>query len=179
MTKKLPQKFYNQKTIEVAKKLIGKFLVRKMGKKIIIGQITETEAYCGLKDLASHASRGQTPRTKIMFGQPGYWYVYLIYGMYYCLNIVTEEKDKPGAVLIRSVKPMIGWPENIKTDGPGKLCRAFKITKKENGARGFGTTDLLIEDWNAKIPKIKSAPRIGVDYAKEYKDKKWRFYIED
>ena len=177
MPKRLPQEFYNQKTIKVAKKLIGKYLIRKVGQKILIGQITETEAYCGLKDLASHASRGQTPRTKIMFGQPGYWYVYLIYGMYYCLNIVTEEKDTPGAVLVRSVRPISGLPKNIKTDGPGKLCRVFKITKKENGTRGFGATNLWIEDWGAKIPKIKSAPRIGVDYAGVYKDKKWRFYI--
>ncbi|OGY44125.1 MAG: hypothetical protein A3B89_03195 [Candidatus Buchananbacteria bacterium RIFCSPHIGHO2_02_FULL_40_13] len=177
MPKKLPSKFYQQNTVKVAKKLIGKYLVRKIGRQLIVGQITETEAYGGEHDLASHASRGLTPRTKIMFGPAGYWYVYLIYGMYYCLNIVTDQKDKPGAVLIRAVKPIAGLSQGLKIDGPGKLCRAFKITKKQNGAQSFGAANLWLEDRKIKIPKIKSAKRIGIDYAKEDKDKLWRFYL--
>ena len=101
---KLHQKFYNQSTLKIARLLLGKFLIRKIGKKTIIGQITETEAYVGPKDKASHASRGKTPRTAIMFGESGFWYIYLIYGMYYCLNIVTERKNYPAAVLIRAIK---------------------------------------------------------------------------
>lgn len=180
MRKKLPQQFYNQNTLKVANGLLGKYLIRQIGSTKIIGQIIETEAYCGQYDLASHASRGKTPRTEVMFGPAGYWYIYLIYGMYYCLNIVTEEKNYPGAVLIRAVKPIAGLSKNIKVDGPGKLCRAFEITVKQNKTKAYGLkTDIWIEDWQAKIGKIKSASRIGVDYAKEYKDKKWRFYIED
>ncbi|MFA6410878.1 MAG: DNA-3-methyladenine glycosylase [Candidatus Buchananbacteria bacterium] len=177
---RLPQQFYNQPTLKVAQQLLGKFLVHKIGKKTIISLITETEAYVGPKDKASHASRGKTPRTEIMFGQPGFWYIYLIYGMYYCLNVVTEKNDYPAAVLIRAVKLQ---PENnkLKTDGPGKLCRALKIDKKLNGQPAFGKTSLWIEDNGLKIKpsQIKKAPRIGVDYAKEYKDKLWRFYLNN
>ncbi|MDO8668707.1 MAG: DNA-3-methyladenine glycosylase [Candidatus Buchananbacteria bacterium] len=180
MPKKLPQNFYQSDTLKVARELLGKYLIRKIGSKKIIGQIIETEAYCGPNDLASHASCGRTARTEIMFGPAGYLYVYMIYGMYYCLNIVTEEKDNPSAVLIRAVKPVAGLDSKIKTDGPGKLCRAFKIDKKQNNTKVFGKeAEIWIEDWQEKTNKIKSSPRIGVDYAQEYRDKPWRFYIED
>jgi DNA-3-methyladenine glycosylase len=178
---KLHQKFYNQSTLKIARLLLGKFLIRKIGKKTIIGQITETEAYVGPKDKASHASRGKTPRTAIMFGESGFWYIYLIYGMYYCLNIVTERKNYPAAVLIRAIKPINGIGQKIKTDGPGKLCRALKIDKILNNQPAFGSkTKLWIEDRGIKIPsnQIKKSPRIGVDYAGEYKDKLWRFYLK-
>ena len=178
---KISQSFYNQNTLKVARGLLGKYLVRQIGNKKIIGLICETEAYCGSNDLASHASRGKTPRTELMFGQPGFWYIYLIYGMYYCLNVVTEGKDYPAAVLIRGVKPLSGLKANVKTDGPGKLCRAFKIDKTLNGTAAFGTKAALwIEDRGEKIKsgQIKTAPRVGVDYAKEYKDKRWRFYLK-
>jgi DNA-3-methyladenine glycosylase len=177
---KLPHNFYNQSTIKIARQLLGKFLISKVKGKKIVGMITETEAYVGPNDKASHASRGKTPRTEIMFGEPGYWYIYLIYGMYYCLNIVTEHKNYPAAVLIRAVKPVSGLKPEIKTDGPGKLCKAFKIDKNLNGKTAFDKkTNLWIEDRGLKIKssQIKKSPRIGVDYAKEYKDKLWRFYI--
>jgi DNA-3-methyladenine glycosylase len=98
---RLKQKFYNQPTLKVAQQLLGKFLIRKIDNKKLVSKIIETEAYVGPNDLASHASRGRTKRTEIMFGQPGYWYIYLIYGIYYCLNIVTEYKNCPAVVLIR------------------------------------------------------------------------------
>jgi len=176
----LPQKFLNQDTLLIARQLLGKFLVRKIGRQIIVGQIIETEAYCGRHDLASHASRGRTPRTELMFGQPGHWYVYLIYGMYFCLNIVTEKKDYPAAVLIRAVKPVSGIKSEVKTDGPGKLCRAMRIDKALNGTLAFGpNARLWIEDRGVKIRpnQIKKSPRVGVDYAGKYKDKLWRFTL--
>ena len=182
---RLNQKFYNQPTLKIARQLLGKFLVKKESaggqSHFLVGRIIETEAYVGPKDLASHASRGRTPRTKIMFGEPGYWYVYLIYGMYYCLNVVTEHKNYPAAVLIRSVEPVSGFKESIKTDGPGKLCRGFKIDKQLNGSPAFGTqAKLWIEDRGLEIKsnRIKKSPRIGVDYAGEYKGKLWRFCIK-
>ena len=100
---KLKREFFNRDTVVVAQELLGKYLVRKINGKIVKFRITETEAYCGSKDLACHASKGMTPRTKVMFGPPGHAYIYLIYGMYYCLNIVTEKEGYPAAVLIRAV----------------------------------------------------------------------------
>ncbi|MFA6255482.1 MAG: DNA-3-methyladenine glycosylase [Patescibacteria group bacterium] len=179
---RLNQSFYNQPTRKVASQLLGKFLIRKIGNKKIIGEITEVENYIGPNDLASHASRGRTKRTELMFGQGGFWYIYLIYGMYYCLNIVTEHKNYPAAVLLRAVKPISGLGSKMKTDGPGKLCRAFKIDKSLNGKPAFGKNcQLWIEDRGVKIlpRQIKKSTRIGVDYAGKYKDKLWRFYISD
>lgn len=170
--KKISRHFYNQKTLKVAKELLGKFLIHKIGRQKLVGMITETEAYCGPNDLASHASRGRTPRTEIMFGEAGHAYIYLIYGMYYCFNIVTERKNYPAAVLIRGVKAK----EAI--NGPGKVCQYLKIDKKLNGADLTGSK-LWVEDRGVQIKKsaIKRGKRIGVDYAGRYKDKKWRFYI--
>ncbi len=179
MPKKLTSTFFNRSTLEVAKDLLGKYLVRKQGKKVIYGMITETEAYVGPNDKASHASRGLTPRTEVMFGPAGYFYVYLIYGMYYCLNIVTEDKGFPAAVLIRAVK-VEGVPYQ-KTNGPGKLCRSFQIDKTLNGKKVTGR-ELWLEDRGVVVKprQIKRTPRIGVDYAGKWKDKKWRFvYIVD
>lgn len=179
MKKIIKQEFYQQKTIKVARQLLGKYLIRKINRQIIIGQILETEAYCGINDLASHASRGRTIRNEIMFGPAGYWYVFLIYGRYYCLNIVTENKNYPAAVLIRAVKLIKGLENNLKTDGPGKLCREFKIDKRINRRTAVKKQSLWIEDWNEKIKnrQIKSATRVGVDYAGAYKNKLWRFYL--
>lgn len=175
---KLSRSFYNQSTLNVARQLLGRFLIRKAGRKKIIGKIVETEAYVGLADKASHASRGKTLRTAIMFGQPGFAYVYMIYGMYYCLNIVTEREHYPAAVLIRAVEPVTWRP--IKSSGPGKVCQYFQIDKKINGADICGSK-LWIEDRGlvVKDSQVVRAKRVGVDYAGEYKNKKWRFYIMD
>jgi len=189
MQKILPQIFYTQNSLKVAQDLLGKFLVRKVNNQILSGMITETEAYCGPNDLASHASKGKTPRTEIMFDQAGLTYIYLIYGMYYCFNIITEEKEYPAAVLIRSLKPVKGI-ETIKrlrktndldnlTNGPGKLCQALNINKELNKNKIYQKDQIWIEDRGDVIKKsqIKKAKRIGIDYAKEYKDKLWRFYV--
>ena len=178
---KLPQTFYQQPTLKLSRALLGKFLVRSTGRTRIVGQIIETEAYVGPHDLASHASRGRTKRTELMFGPGGFWYIYLIYGMYWCLNIVTGKKDYPAAILIRAVKPISGLLPKIQIDGPGKLCRAFKINGRLNGTPAFGrTAKIWLEDRGFKIKprQIKKSPRIGVDYAGAYKDKLWRFNLE-
>lgn len=165
---------------------------------MLIGKITETEAYYGPNDLASHASKGKTKRTQLMFNQAGLAYIYLIYGMYYCFNIVTEKKDFPSAILIRSVEPIQGikkmyqnrsislsqYPKlNTKlTNGPGKFCQAFKIDKKLNGKNLITSQKIYLAQNNKekiKPQQIKKAKRIGIDYAKEYKNKLWRFYLKD
>jgi len=177
--KRLPAKFYHQNTFKIAKELLGKFIICKIGKKFLIGKIVETEAYYGPHDLASHASRGKTARTKIMFDQAGLAYIYLIYGMYYCFNIVTEAKDFPAAVLIRAAEPL---NFSKATNGPGKLCRAFKIDKKLNGENLIISKNLYLAENpkdRIKSSQIKNAKRIGVDYAGKYKNKLWRFYLED
>jgi len=148
----------------------------------------ETEAYVGPHDLACHASKGLTPRTSIMFGPPGRAYIYMIYGFHFCLNVVTEEEGYPAAVLIRAVDPL----ENVDlmrqlrnnperdtniASGPGKLCKAMSIDKQLNGEDLAGNV-LWIEDRNFNIGQIRTSPRVGVDYAGEYKDKPWRFFIE-
>lgn len=183
---KLTRRFYDQPTVDVARQLLGKYLVRKDAGGIISGKIVETEAYVGLQDRASHASRGRTPRTEIMFGPPGFAYVYLIYGFYHCLNFVTERADYPAAVLIRAVEPVEGIPlmqarrrtadARQLASGPGKLCQAFAIDLSLNGADACG--DLLyIEDRGQDAPSIVARPRVGVDYAGRWKHKPWRFLI--
>lgn len=177
----LNRSFFERKTTVVAQNLLGKFLVRKIGKNIIAGMIVETEAYVGPHDLACHASKGRTERTKVMFESAGTWYVYMIYGMYHCLNIVTEDKDYPSAVLIRALEPVERLKNVVNTNGPGKLCRAFKIDKKINCTSAIAkNSKLYFEDRRIKIPKSKiaKAKRIGVDYAGKWKDKPLRFYIK-
>lgn len=159
----LTRSFFNRPTLTVAKQLLGKFLV-KGGK---IGQINEVEAYIGDIDPACHAYNGVTKRTKVMFGPAGHSYVYFIYGMYFCLNVVTEKEGKGCAVLIRSVKPVSGFEGCLKTDGPGKLCKAFGITKKDNGIDLCTSKDFFIEDRGCKIKNIKCLKRIGINKGTE------------
>lgn len=138
----LPREFYSRDTSEVARDLLGKALVRYSGPEKVGGLIVETEAYYGMDDPASHAYGGKTPRSEIMFGKPGIAYVYLCYGMYYLLNIVTENEGKPGAVLIRALDPVWGIDimrqrrntDRNLTDGPGRLTIALGIDIKNNGA---------------------------------------------
>lgn len=177
--KRLSRKFFEKPTVKVARELLGKFLIRKIipstssgQAKIIRARITETEAYCGTRDLACHASKGLTERTRVMFGPAGLSYVYVIYGMYHCLNIVTEKKGNPSAVLIRAL-------DYESCDGPGKLCRELKIDKKLNNIDITQSNLLWIEDGETKTKssQIKRGKRIGVDYAGKWKDKLWRFSL--
>ena len=188
---KLSPPFFHQPTLKVAKELLGKFLIRKIGRKILAGMIVETEAYVGFHDQASHAHKGKTPRNAVMFGPGGFSYVYLIYGMYSCFNITTEEKNYPAAVLIRALEPIDGINLMKKfrgadevtnlCSGPGKLCQAFKITRELSGLDLTKSKNFWLEDRGLiiKQKQIVKAPRIGVDYAGNYKDKLWRFYLKD
>lgn len=169
MKKRLGRAFFERSTLIVAKELLGKYLVRKIKGKSVAMMITETEAYHGPKDKASHASRGKTPRTAVMFGPPGHAYIYLIYGMYHCLNVVTGLDEFPAAVLIRGVEGI---------SGPGKLCRELNITKDLNTEDVITSTQLWIEDRGPRKGKIIRTPRVGIDYAGAWKDKKWRFVLQ-
>jgi DNA-3-methyladenine glycosylase len=142
---RLGGKFFDRNTVTVARELLGKYVVRRVGRKKVAGMITETEAYHGPRDRASHASRGLTERTKVMFGPPGHAYIYLIYGMYQCLNFVTMRRGYPAAVLIRAL-------DLPGADGPGRLCRALHINRKLNGV-GPGNTELWVED---PAPELRS-----------------------
>jgi len=178
LNKILSGKFYNRPTLAVAQDLLGCMLVRKIKGKEIRATITETEAYVGEDDLASHASRGRTPRTELMYGQAGYAYVYMVYGMYHCLNVVTEKKDFPAAVLIRAVK--VDAVEYKKTNGPGKLCKFLKIDRKLNGWDMTKGEKLWIETSRSRTTDEKSIVadrRIGIDYAQHCKEYMWRFRI--
>jgi DNA-3-methyladenine glycosylase len=174
LARKLPRDFYARSTLTVARDLIGLHLVHRRGRVRQTVRIVETEAYQGPRDLAAHSARGRTARTEVMFGQPGHAYVYLIYGFWDCLNIVTRAAGTPHAVLIRGAEPIEGVDD--KTWGPGLLCRALNITRAENGQDLCGDT-LWIERPAAFVaPSIQRATRIGVDYAGDWALKPWRFY---
>ncbi|MDB5239078.1 MAG: 3-methyladenine glycosylase [Candidatus Parcubacteria bacterium] len=171
--KPLPLSFFKRPTLAVAKDLIGCRLVRRRGDGTIERHmITETEAYDGHDDLASHASKGRTPRTDIMFGPGGYWYVYLIYGMYWMLNVVTGPKDYPAAVLIRGLEGI---------SGPGRLTKALGISHAQNKKPVSKKSDLWIEGPMKKIPPgmIEKTARIGIDYAGPlWTEKEYRFVLK-
>jgi DNA-3-methyladenine glycosylase len=174
--KKLPREFYNRETTSVARDLLGLHLVHRSQNIERVGKIVEVEAYLGEHDLASHSSKGQTKRTATMFGQPGFAYVYLIYGMYHCFNVVTEAVGVGAAVLIRAVEPKLNITE--RSSGPGLLCKAMKIDRHLN-AHDLLSDDLFITEEEAEAPdQIIEAPRIGVHYAKEWAVKPLRFYIQ-
>ena len=170
--RKLPRSFYDRDTILVARELLGKFLVH--GNRI--GRIVETEAYLGPHDLAAHSSRGLTERTKVMFGPPGFAYVYMIYGMHFCMNVVTQREGHASAVLFRAVEPV----KNVsgRTQGPGLLCKAMQIDKRLNG-HDLTSGDLHIAaDAGPGTFTVVKRPRIGVDYAGAWARRHLRFYIK-
>jgi DNA-3-methyladenine glycosylase len=173
---KLPRSFYDRDTITVARELLGKFLVRKSRGVKRVGKIVETEAYLGAHDLAAHSSRGLTERTKIMFGPPGHAYVYFIYGMYFCMNVVTEREGHASAVLLRAIEPV----KNVegRTQGPGLLCRAMKIDKRLNGHNLLSNDFFIAASTKGEIFLTVKRPRIGVDYAKHWAKRHLRFYIK-
>ncbi len=187
----LKRDFFERNTHVVADDLLGKTLVRHQHNEIFSGRIVEVEAYVGEDDAASHASRGRTPRTEIMFGEAGYAYVYLIYGMYFCLNIVTEANGFPAAILIRALEPTAGMDgmylsrktEKLQqlTNGPGKLCQALGITKDLNGIDMTISKELFVVDDGFTFSKkmIATSPRIGVDYAGGHAQLPWRYYVRD
>lgn len=178
-SKRLDADFFNQNTLSVAKSLLGKILCVKNDRKTTRGIVVETEAYRGEDDLACHASKGRTKRTETMYLKAGTIYVCMIYGMYFCLNIVTEDENYPAAVLIRGVLPPPSTSDvegGEVISGPGRVCRYLGIDKSFNGLNVSGDK-IWLEDWGIKAAKknIVVSKRIGVDYAKHCKDYLWRF----
>lgn len=171
--KPLPRSFYEPSVVAVARACIGKLLVRRTREGLVGGRIVETEAYRGPEDLAAHSRRGlRTARTEVMYGPPGHAYVYLLYGTSWALNFVCGAVDRPHAVLVRAVEPVLGLDlmarrrgmaatDRALTNGPGKLCAALAVDKSAYG------TDLCA---------VGKSARIHIDYAGEWVDKPWRFF---
>ncbi len=171
----LPRDYFDRPTLDVARSLIGKYLVRENGRGLIAGKITEVEAYVGPQDKACHASKGRTARTDVLFGPPGHAYVYLCYGMYEMLNVVTEQEGFPAAILLRAVEC-----DGLLIDGPGRLTRALDIDRRLNRLDLTVGQVLWFEDRGEAVPRgmLKTYPRIGVNYAGEWAKKPWRFRLE-
>jgi len=173
---KLPRSFYDRDTVTVARELLGKLLVHRTADAERIGRIVEVEAYLGPHDLASHSSKGLTERTKIMFGPPGHAYVYLIYGMHHCMNVVTEREGHGSAVLLRAIEAVQDITD--RTNGPGLLARAMQIDRRLNGHDLLSDDFFIATDAPAAPIKIVKRPRIGVDYAKHWAKRHLRFYVK-
>jgi DNA-3-methyladenine glycosylase len=175
----LPRGFYARPTAAVARDLVGKLLARPGGRGTQLARIVEVEAYLGERDAASHARRGPTPRSAIMFGPPGFLYVYLIYGMHHCMNFVTEEDGVAGAVLIRAAEPVRGFAgaPARPLSGPGKLCAALGITMAEKGLDLTAGGAFFVADAGGRAPRRAVSKRIGVEYAGPWADRKLRYYV--
>ncbi|HUF40065.1 MAG TPA: DNA-3-methyladenine glycosylase [Anaerolineales bacterium] len=192
MKRRLDRAFFSRPTLEVARALLGKTLLREEDRDVTGGVIVETEAYIGEADDACHARAGRTPRTEVMYGPAGFAYVYLNYGLHWLFNIVTDEPDQPAAVLIRAIVPGMGIeriatrrgrrPEKLWTDGPGKLTQALGITGADNGA-DLCTLDACIFIQDApEIPdsSVTRTPRVGLNKVSEpWKSAEWRFVWEN
>jgi DNA-3-methyladenine glycosylase len=170
--RKLTRSFFQRPADEVAQSLIGKILVRRLRGKMLRSRLSETEAYLGPDDLASHASKGRTRRTEVLFGVPGRAYVYLIYGMHEMLNVVAGAAGQGQAVLIRAAVPLDDWQADLS--GPGRLTRALQITRLQNGLDLTGTQLYLLDNPGYR-PVVQTTKRIGIDYALQWKDAPLRF----
>ncbi len=194
--KKLDRDFYNRDSVLVARELLGKVLVHERDGQRIAAKIVEAEAYMGVEDKAAHSYGGKrTPRVEVMYGDPGFAYMFLIYGMYCCFNVVTREKGIPQAVLIRAAEPLEGiqWMAQKRfgkeyeqlsksqrkglINGPGKLCIALSLDRSVNGIDLCGD-QVYIEEGTEKKFNIIATKRVGIDYAEEARDYLWRFCIE-
>jgi len=193
--KKLSRDFYNRDSVLVAQELLGKILVHKINGGVLKAKIVETEAYMGIVDKAAHShNRKKTPRIEVMYGDPGFSYVYLIYGIYNCFNVVASERNNPHAVLIRAIEPIEGielmsvnrYKKDFKDlskkeilglgNGPGKLCMSLSIDRNLNGEDLRGDR-LWIED-NKEVFNIVTSKRIGIGYAEEAIHFPYRYYID-
>lgn len=174
---KLTRDFYDRDTVTVAKELLGKYLIHVANGTERIGKIVEVEAYLGPHDLAAHSSKGLTERTKVMFGPPGHAYIYLIYGMYNCMNVVTEHEGHAAAVLLRAIEPIKNITE--RTQGPGLLCKAMQIDKRLNGHDLLSDNFFIAETKPSTPITIVKKPRVNVDYAGHWAKRLLRFYIKN
>ena len=172
--KTLPRTYFNRPTLAVARSLVGKYVVRENGNETVAGRIIEVEAYIGSQDKACHASKGRTARTEVLFGPPGVSYVYLIYGMYHCFNVVTERVGYPSAVLVRAVEDV---DTQALIDGPGRVCRFLAIDRKLNRLDLTTGGALWVEDRGGRTvaSAVTAGRRVGVDYAGIWAKKRWRF----
>jgi DNA-3-methyladenine glycosylase len=171
--------FYRQPALKVARALLGQRLVHAGTWGRRVGRIVEAEAYVGEHDLACHASKGRTPRTQVLFGPPGRAYVYFIYGMYHCFNVVTCPEGEAAAVLVRGLEPLEGFASSARLDGPGKLCRAMGIDLSHNRTNLLEPGGALFLEPGAPVPprQVARGPRIGVDYAGVWAAKPYRFWV--
>lgn len=196
--KKLPREFYEGDTLDVSKRLLGKYLAHNVDGHELICKIVEVEAYKGPHDKAAHSyNNRRTERVEVMYGPPGYAYIFTIYGMYYCMNVVTAEVDTPNAILIRAVEPVSDLEQMAlnrydkklsdlnkrsiinMTNGPGKLCKAMKIDKSNYGDDLCGNRLYILEDEKKENFEICSSPRINIDYAEEAIHYPWRYFIKN
>lgn len=201
---RLSREFYDGDTVEIAQRMLSKYLVRRLDGELLVGRITETEAYVGRCDKACHAyGYKKTPRTSTLFMEPGHAYIYFIYGMYHCLNFVTEPEGEPAAVLIRAIQPVAGvdtmhrlrfgdapmtaYRRKNFSNGPGKLCKALYLSSSENKMDLTGDTLFVCDSLSdiglpeTPLPAgeiLRCGPRIGIDYAEEARDFPWRFWLE-
>lgn len=201
---KLSRAFYLGDTVEIARRLLGCCLARRLEGELLLGRVTETEAYVGRVDKACHAyGYRRTPRTAVMFGPAGHAYIYFTYGMHHCLNLVTEPEGEPSAVLIRGLAPLRGaetmarlrfgrplaeltaYQRKNFLNGPGKVCQALALTREQNGLDLLGETLFLTDSpadfglpADGAAPPIRVGKRVGVDYAAEAADFPWRFWTD-
>lgn len=193
--KKLERNFYDRSAVDVARDLLGKLLVHDVDGIRYSARIVETEAYCGITDKAAHSYGGRrTERVEVMYGKPGFSYVYFVYGMHFCFNVVSSSKDDPQAVLVRGVEPVEGLDmmaynrfhmdyaalsctQKVSlTNGPAKLCKALALDRRHNGLDLCGSS-LFIVQGDVSPSSIVETTRIGIGYAEEAQDYPWRFYI--
>ncbi len=176
-SKILPRAYFRRPTLQVARSLLGKYLVRKNGRRVVAGRIVEVEAYIGTEDRACHASKGRTARTEVMFGPAGVTYVYLIYGMHHCFNIVTERAGQPAAVLVRAVEDA---DTRALIDGPGRVCRFLEIDRTLNRMDLTTGGKLWVEDRGGRVSgsAVETGHRINVGYAGAWARKPWRFRLK-
>lgn len=172
----LPRAFYDRDAVAVARDLLGLLIAHRTGGVLRVGRIVEVEAYLGPHDLAAHSARGRTARTEVMFGPPGHAYVYLIYGMHHCMNVVVEAEGTAAAVLLRAVEPVRGIEG--RTQGPGLLCKALHIDRRHNGIDLTGDVLFIARPEREQRISIVKRPRVGVDYARHWAKRLLRFYIK-
>lgn len=173
---KLPPAFYQRDTVLVARELLGCYLIHLVAGVERVGRVVETEAYLGPHDLAAHSAKGMTPRTRVLFGPPGHAYLYLVYGLHWCLNLVTQSEGEGSAVLLRAIEPV----RNVtgRGSGPGLLCRALQIDGSLNGRSLQSPEFYLTAPPAAKELEIVARPRVGVDYSGSWALKPLRFYLK-
>lgn len=175
---KLPREFYARPALAVARDLLGKMLVHDYRRVRRAGRVVEVEAYIGEHDLACHAAKGRTPRTDVLYGPPGHAYIYFVYGMHHCFNVVTCPEGEAAAVLVRGLEPVEGIEPPVRTDGPARLCDALGLTLSQNREDLLGDRLYLLDAPPPPRRAIARGPRIGVDYAGAWAARPYRLWLE-